>query len=129
MVKSSYYFMRTIIHAVAFLCLLLPVAAKEEKTATVSFVVLRDYNGKPVRNASVILHPVDSKGRQRSSGQQLKTDAEGHTQHPAVPYGKVRVQVIAPGLQTFGEDYDIDKNELEIVIKLKRPQEQHSIYK
>lgn len=123
--------MRFLISGFALLCLLLPAttAAKEEKTATVDFVVLREHNGKPVRNASVILHPVDKKGRQKASGQQLKTDAEGHTQHPAVPFGKMRVQVIAPGLQTYGEDYEIDKDPMEIVIKLKRPQEQHSIYK
>jgi hypothetical protein len=41
----------------------------------------------------------------------------------------VRIQVIAPGYQTYGEDYEIDKDTMDIVIKLKLPQEQHSIYK
>lgn len=104
--------------------------AKDVELSTVKFVVLRDYNGKPVRNASVVIHALDKKGNQKSNwGQQLKTDADGKAQHPAVPYGNVRVQVIAPGLQTHGADYVIDKGEQEIVIKLKRPQEQHSIYK
>jgi hypothetical protein len=36
------------------------------------------------------------------------------------------VQVLAPGFQTFGQDYKIDKPELEITVKLKRPGEQYS---
>lgn len=103
--------------------------AGDEKFATVNFTVVREFNGKPVRAASVILHPLDGKGNQKSSGQQLKTDADGKAQHPALPYGKMRVQVIAPGLQTFGEDLDINQDTMDIVIKLKKPQEQHSIYK
>jgi hypothetical protein len=103
-------------------------AADKTKTATVRFTVLREFDGKPIRAASVIIHPVDKEGKQRSDGQQVKTTAEGVAQHPALPFGKVRVQVIARGFQTYGEDYEIDKDPTEIVIKLKRPQEQHSIY-
>ena len=32
------------------------------------------------------------------------------------------------GFQTFGEDYVVDKPAMEIVIKLKRPVDQYSIY-
>jgi hypothetical protein len=32
------------------------------------------------------------------------------------------------GFQTFGEDYQIDKPELEITVKLKRPGSQYSVY-
>ena len=38
------------------------------------------------------------------------------------------MQVLAPGFQTFGEDYQIDKPELEITVKLKRPGGQYSVY-
>jgi len=41
---------------------------------------------------------------------------------------KLRVQVLAPGFQTFGEDYDINQPTMEITIKLKRPEGQYSIY-
>jgi len=33
-----------------------------------------------------------------------------------------------PGFQTFGDDYVVDKPEMEITVKLKRPAEQYSIY-
>jgi hypothetical protein len=36
--------------------------------------------------------------------------------------------VLAQGFETFGQDYDIDKPTVEITVKLKRPQEQYSIY-
>jgi hypothetical protein len=102
--------------------------AADDQASQVTFVVLKDYNGKPVRNASIVLHPVDKKGRQKRGGQQLKTNAEGRTEYPGIPFGKVRIQVIAPNFQTYGQDYEINQPAMEIVIKLKRPQEQHSIY-
>ena len=92
------------------------------------FVVVRDYNGKPVRNAAVVLHPVGKKGKQSKGGLELKTDGEGHTSIDGIPYGPLRVQVLAQGFQTFGEDYQIDKPVLEITVKLKRPGGQYSVY-
>ena len=100
-----------------------------DKQSVLTLIVLRDDSGKPIRNASVILHPVDKNGKQSKGGQQLKTNPEGKTSYPGVPYGKLRVQVIMTGYQTFGGDYDIDKPEQEITVKLKRPTEQYSIYK
>ncbi len=92
------------------------------------FVVIKDYNGKPVRNAAVVLHPVTKKGKQSRGGMELKTDNEGKTNIDGIPYGPLRIQVLAPGFQTFGEDYQIDKPALEITVRLKRPGEQYSIY-
>jgi len=92
------------------------------------FVVVRDYNGKPVRNAAVVLHPVNRKGKQSRGGLELKTDGDGRTSIDGIPYGPLRIQVLAPGFQTFGEDYKIDKAEMEITVKLKRPGGQYSIY-
>lgn len=102
---------------------------KPQQASNLSFVVLKDDNGKPVRNASVILHQVNARGRQGQGGLQLKTDNEGKASYAGIPYGKLRIQVIAPGFQTYGEDHDINQPEHEFVIKLKRPQEQHTIYK
>jgi hypothetical protein len=92
------------------------------------FVVVRDYNGKPVRNAAVVLHPVNRKGKQSRGGLELKTDNDGRTNVDGIPYGPLRVQVLAPGFQTFGEDYQIDRAEMVITVKLKRPGGQYSVY-
>src|ERR1700676_907142 len=92
------------------------------------FVVVRDSDGKPVRNAEVVLHPVKRKGKQAKGEMELKTDGEGRTNIDWIPYGPLRVQVLAPHFQTFGEDYEINKAEMEITVELKRPGGQYSIY-
>jgi hypothetical protein len=112
----------------AVLVLLYGFAAAEQ-LSVLSFVVLKDYNGKPIRNASVIMHPVKGNGKQSKTGLELKTDAEGKTSFDGVPFGKLRIQIIAQGYQTYGDDYSIDKPEMEVVVKMKRPGEQYSIYK
>src|SRR6266853_5020361 len=104
------------------------VAQEDEQYAALAFVVLRDYNGKPVKNASVIMHPVRKNGKQKNSGLQLKTNTEGKTSFDGVPYGPLRVQVLAQGFQTFGEDYVVNTAKLDLTIKLKRPQGQYSVY-
>lgn len=110
--------------------LLAPSAfAKKKEYSNLKFTVQKSDSGKPVRNASVILHPLDKKGKQEKGGMQLKTDAEGRIAIDGIPYGKMRIQVISSGFQTYGEDHEIDQPVEEIVIKLDRPKEQHSIYK
>jgi hypothetical protein len=101
---------------------------EEGPTSLLSFQVLKDDNGKPVRSASVIMHPVGGNGKQGKGGMELKTDAEGKSSFDGIPYGKLRVQVLAPGYQTYGEDFDINKPKMDFTIKLKRPQSQYSIY-
>ena len=100
----------------------------EGPTSNLRFVVVRDSDGKPVRNAEVVLHPVKRKGKQAQGEMDLKTDAEGKTNVDGIPYGSLRVQVLAPHFQTFGEDYEINKAEMEITVKLKRPGGQYSVY-
>jgi Carboxypeptidase regulatory-like domain len=92
------------------------------------FLVLRESDGKPVRNAEVVLHPTNRKGKQGSGEMELKTDADGKTSVEGIPYGTLRVQVLAPHFQTFGEDYEVNKAEMEITVKLKHPGGQYSIY-
>src|SRR3974377_1250546 len=111
----------------------LPAFAKDKPTApqqssNLRFSVVKDDNKKPVRNASVILHLVTKSGGQAKGGFQLKTDNEGNTETEGIPYGTIRIQVLAAGMQTFGEDYQIEKPDMQIKIRLKRPSEQMSIY-
>jgi len=101
---------------------------EEEPTSVVNFLVIKDDNGKPVRNAAVIMHSVDSKGKQERGDMELKTDPEGKTNFDGIPYGMLRVQVLAQGFQTYGEDFDVEKPKMDFTIKLKRPKGQYSIY-
>ena len=127
--------MRKIMFAWAMAALLLcgsaSMAQKDkdnEPTSWLYFSVIKDDNGKPVRNAAVILHPVNEKGSQERGGLELKTDPDGKANLDGIPYGALRVQVLAHGFQTYGEDFDVSKPKTEITIKLKRPEGQFSIY-
>ena len=100
----------------------------EHKTALVKVTVVRESNGKPVRNAEIVLHPVID-GKQKDEGLELKTHEDGKAQSSGIPFGKMRVQVIAQGFRTYGQDYEIDQPNLEITIKLQKPTDQFSIYK
>jgi hypothetical protein len=104
------------------------LAGSDVNVCNITFTVTREYNGKPVRNASIVLHPVSKNGKQKANGVELKADNDGKASFPGLPYGKVRVQVLAPGLQTFGEDYVINEKTKEIEVKLKKPQGQYSVY-
>ncbi len=109
----------------------LPVFAErkpETPLSNVNFVVLRDENAKPIRNAAVVIHPVDEKGKQERGGIELKTDPNGKANFDGLPYGKMRIQVLAHGFQTYGDDYDIAQPTVDITIKMKRPTHQYSIY-
>jgi hypothetical protein len=99
----------------------------EGPTSSLRIVVVRDTDGKPIKYAQVVLHPVNRKGKSKGE-MDLKTDVDGHASLAGVPYGSVEVQVVAKGFQTFGEDYDVKQPELEITVKLKHPAGQYSTY-
>jgi hypothetical protein len=101
----------------------------ELKTASVNMTVIRNSSGKPVKNAEVVIHLIDNHGKQKQEGLELKTHDDGKAEATGIPYGKVRIQVIAPGFRTYGEDFSIDQPTHEIIIKLQKPAEQLSIYK
>jgi hypothetical protein len=120
--------MRRFTVALVLWIVFLPVLATAgQKSSDLKFIVVRDYNGKPVRNASVILHPVED-GKQDRGGFQLKTDLDGRTGFEGVPFGTLRVQVLAQGFQTYGQDFEVNQPTMEITVKLKRPTGQYSVY-
>lgn len=104
-------------------------AGQKAPTALVNLTVVRDANGKPVKNAEVVLHLINKDGKQRQEGLELKTHDDGKAEATGIPYGKVRIQVIAPGFKTYGEDFDVNQPNIEITIKLQKPAGQVSIYK
>ena len=101
----------------------------DQKTASVNMTVIRNFSGKPVKNVEVVIYLIDTHGKQKQEGLELKTHEDGKAEATGIPYGKVRIQVIAPGFRTYGEDFSIDQPTHEITIKLQKPAEQLSIYK
>ena len=97
-------------------------------TGRIEVTVVRDSSGKPIENASVIFHPME--GERNKGNMELKTNEDGKTIIDVLPIGgTVRMQIIAKGFQTFGDDYVVDKDDMAIEIRMKRPGEQYSIYK
>ncbi len=93
-------------------------------TTRIEVTILRNDDGDPIENASVIFQLVGDKGNM-----ELKTNEDGKTVIDVLPTGsKVLLQVIAKGYQTYGQEYDIDKPEMALEVKLKRPGQQYSIY-
>ncbi|WP_263354565.1 carboxypeptidase-like regulatory domain-containing protein [Acidicapsa acidisoli] len=97
-------------------------------TSHVVVTVVRATNGKPIEDAAVIFHPLMD--GHDNGNMELKTNEDGKTTIDLLVTGSsVRVQIIADGFQTYGNDYKIDKDNMAIDVKLKRPVAQYSIYK
>jgi hypothetical protein len=96
-------------------------------TATIKVTVLRSTNGKPIPNAAVVFHPME--GDKDKGALELKSNEDGQVTIDVIPVGDiVRLQVIADGWKTYGDDYKIDTDSKNIVVKMKRPGEQYSLY-
>ena len=96
-------------------------------TARIEVTVIRGVDSKPIVNAAVVFHPME--GEKDKGNMELKTNEEGKTLIDVMPIGDtIRVQIIAKGYQTFGQDYKINNAQVAIEIRMKRPGEQYSIY-
>jgi hypothetical protein len=88
-------------------------------------------SGRPIDRASVVVDFVEGRsilklGKKVITHWEVRTNQEGLAKIPALPQGKVRIQVIAKGYQTFGQVYDVDEDEKTLTVKLNPPQPQHS---
>ena len=82
-------------------------------------------SGKPVANASVYVRynvPGGLLHKDKLAELDLKTNGDGSVRVPALPQGKILIQVIAPGWHTYGKWYDLEgKEEDSVEIKLDPP--------
>lgn len=88
---------------------------------------------RPIERASVVVDFVEGRsiakfGKKIRTHWETRTNQEGIAKLPPVPQGKVRIQVIAKGYQTFGEIFDVNEEEKTITIKLNPPQAQYSVH-
>lgn len=93
-------------------------------TARIEVTVVRADDSKPVENAAVVFHTLKDEG-----SMELKSNEDGKAVIDVLPIGAtVRLQIIAHGYQTFGQDYPINKASMAIEVRLNRPGKQYSIY-
>lgn len=104
-----------------------------EKDLTALQVEVKDLQGKPVDRASVIVRFVQGRskakfGKKIRTSWELRTNQQGLAKIPPIPQGKILVQVIAKGYQTYGQTHEIEEEEKTVEVKLKPPQPQYSAH-
>ena len=95
--------------------------------------VRRATNERPVERASVVVKFVEGRsavklGKKIITSYQMRTNQDGIATIPPIPQGKIQVQVIAKGLQTFGQLIDVGEEEKTVEVKLNDPQPQFSVH-
>jgi hypothetical protein len=116
---------------IATLALACPLLADKELTKLQ--VEVKNLDGKPVDRASVIVKFVEGRskvklGKKINTRWELRTNQQGMAKIPPIPQGKILVQVIAKGYQTYGKTHEIEEEEKTIEIKLNPPQSQYSAH-
>lgn len=123
-----------LLRSVAILSLLISVSACFAATPMTKLKIdVRSLSDKPVDRAAVIVQFVEGRsvlklGKKIQTRWEVRTNQEGIAKIPAIPQGKIRVQVIAKGHQTFGQVFDVDEEEKTLQIKLNPPQPQYSAH-
>ena len=111
---------------------LLPALRADDLTTRLRIEV-KTQSGNPIDRAAVVVRFIQGRsvaklGKKIVKNWELRTNQEGWAKIPPIPQGKLLVQVIAKGYQTFGQTYDVNEEERTIEIKLNDPQEQHSVH-
>lgn len=96
-------------------------------------IEVKTLSDKPVDRASVVVHFVEGRsvvklGKKIVTNWEVRTNQDGVARIPSIPQGKVRIQVIAKGFQTFGQIFDVAEEEKTIEIKLNPPQPPYSAH-
>jgi hypothetical protein len=114
------------------LCALV-LPARADRPMTRLRVEVKNLNGKPVERAAVVVRFVEGRsvtklGKKIITHWELRTNQEGVARFPTLPQGKILIQVIAKGYQTFGQTFDVTEEEKTIEVKLNPPQAQYSAH-
>ena len=96
-------------------------------------IVVKNQSGKPVDRASVVVrfvqgHSVVKLGKAIRTTFELRSNQDGEARIPEIPQGKILVQIIAKGFQTFGQTFEVNDDEKTLDITLNPPQQQFSAH-
>lgn len=98
------------------------------ETSKITVLVTKKSTGKPIMNAAVVFNP--TKDGKDIGNLEVKTDPDGKATIDIIPTGsQVTVQVIATGMATFAENYQVDEPTKEIAVEMLTPREQVSSYR
>jgi hypothetical protein len=96
-------------------------------------VIVKNKAGKPVDHAAVRVVFEEGRSIKKFGGKiktswEIRTSQEGLVKIPAIPKGKILVQVMAKYYQTFGQEFQVEENERTIEVTLNPPQQQYSAH-
>jgi hypothetical protein len=123
-----------LVKLVLVLGLLLPAGSLFAETPMTKIKVeVQSLTGKPIDRAAVVVQFVEGRsiiklGKKIQTRWEVRTNQDGIAKIPAIPQGKIRIQVIAKQFQTFGEVFDVSDEEKTLLIKLNPPQPQYSAH-
>lgn len=106
-------------------------AAPPDKVSRLSLKVLTEGEKKPVSNAHVVVRFVSGKKffiKDKRTSWEAQTNRSGVVVLDDIPTGNVKIQIIARGYQTFGDEFELKKAEEELTLLLKPPAKQVSAY-
>ena len=115
------------------LALCVPAMLADDDDMTKLKVEVKSLSEKPIDRASVIVTFIEGRsltklGKKIQTRWELRTNQDGVAKIPEIPQGKVRIQVVARGYQTFGQTFDVDKPDQTLTVKLNPPQPQYSAH-
>ena len=102
---------------------------KDENTR-LTLRVLSESNKQPVADAHVIVRFTEERmlRRDKRVSWEAKTNRKGVVVLSDVPTGNIKVQIIAKGYQTYGDQHELEKPQEEVTILLQPPKGQVSAY-
>lgn len=105
-------------------------AKDTEKTTRLTVHVVDASTQKPIYNAHVVVRfEVDRKlRRDRRVSWESKANQKGEVVLNGIPRGMVKLQIIARGYQTYGDQHELNLAEQTISVAMKTPSSQKSAY-
>jgi hypothetical protein len=109
--------------------------ARAAEAMTELEITVKTPGGHAIDRAEVIVrwkadpkHPAARYNRAVNTTFEMRTNQDGIAKVPAIPQGKILIQVNAKGYQTFGKVFEIDEGARTIDVVLDPPQQQYSAH-
>jgi hypothetical protein len=104
--------------------------SRDDGSTRLTLQVLNETNQQPVADAHVVVRFTEERilRRDKRVSWQAKTNRKGVLVLSDLPTGTVKVQVIAKGFQTYGDQHELAKPQEDLTILLQPPKDQVSAY-
>ncbi len=104
-----------------------PTRAKDDDWTNFTVVVKEKSDGEPIANAQLTMTfhlPGGMRrfGKSKKISYSAKTNAQGKYKFTNIPKGTILLMVTAPHHQSFGKEFELEKDNQVIEVELRKPQ-------